>query len=436
MMKKIDKKNELTDLKIKHLKPTIRIEKDGSEKLVVNQISDTKIKGLYLTVKPNNNKLWEFRYTSPTKKNRRRTSFGNYPDVSLLKAREIGQKYRELLANNIDPIDNKKEELKLIDLNTKGKIKNAINEWLKKESLSTTETTHKSKKMVFNYVLEFFRKENIIYVNEIKLIDITKLLQEKEKTAPETASKLFNYIGNFFKFCVLKGYCEQNIIANIRKKDILVKKEVTHMPKITDLKILRNLIRAIYTNEEGSVSVQNALKLVLHLPLRPENLANLKWDYIDFENKILLIPRNMMKVKNKNLPDFSLPLTDKALEILLNQKALNEKLFVFSEYIFIGKKLTSPINKESTNKALKRLGFNDESKGEKLRTHGFRGIFRSMIDTLDYKNNFSFEVKERVLDHYEENKVARAYNHKSDYSRQLKELMTFWSDFIYDLYKG
>ena len=163
MIKEIDKKNELTDLKIKHLKPTIRIEKDGSEKLVVNQISDTKIKGLYLTVKPNNNKLWEFKYTSPTKKNRRRTSFGNYPDVSLLKAREIGQKYRELLANNIDPIDNKKEELKLIDLNTKGKIKNAINEWLKKESLSTTETTHKSKKMIFNYVMEFFRKENIIF---------------------------------------------------------------------------------------------------------------------------------------------------------------------------------------------------------------------------------------------------------------------------------
>lgn len=54
MIKEIDKKNELTDLKIKHLKPTIRIEKDGSEKLVVNQISDTKIKGLYLTVKPNN----------------------------------------------------------------------------------------------------------------------------------------------------------------------------------------------------------------------------------------------------------------------------------------------------------------------------------------------------------------------------------------------
>lgn len=433
MIKEIDKKNELTDLKIKNLKPTIRIEKDGSEKLVVNQISDTKIKGLYLTVKPNNNKLWEFRYTSPTKKNRRRTSFGNYPDVSLLKAREIGQKYRELLANNIDPIDNKKEELKLIDLNTKGKIENAINEWLKKESLSTTETTHKSKKMIFNYVIEFFRKENIIYVNEIKLFDITKLLQEKEKTAPETASKLFNYIGNFFKFCVLKGYCESNLILNIRKKDVLIKKEVMHMPKITDIQILKKLIVSIYSNEEGTISIQNALKLVLHLPLRPENLANLKWEYINFENKTLIIPRAMMKVKNKNLPDFFLPLTDNVIEILLNQKQFLESFFIESEYVFVGKDLNLPINKESTNKALKRLGFNDESKGEKIRTHGFRGIFRSMIDTLDDTNRYVFEAKERVLDHFEENKVARAYNHKSDYSKQLRDLMEFWSNFICSL---
>ena len=429
-------KNDLTDLKIKHLKPTIRIEIDGNERLVVNQISDNKVKGLYLTVKPNYNKLWEFRYTSPTKKSRRRTSFGNYPEVSLLKAREIGLKYRELLANNIDPIDNKREENNLMVLNTKGKIKSAIIEWLVKESLSTTETTHKSKKMIFNYVIDFFRKENITFVNEIKLLDITKLLQEKEKTAPETASKLFNYIGNFLKFCVLKGYCELNLIASIRKKDVLVKKEVIHMPKITDIEILKKLIVSIYSNEEGSISIQNALKIVLHLPLRPENLANLKWEYIDIENKTLIIPRTMMKVKNKNLSDFLLPLTDEVIEILINQKNYIEEYSILDEYVFIGKDLNSPINKESTNKALKRLGFNDESKGEKIRTHGFRGIFRSMIDTLDDKNIFPFEVKERALDHLEENKVARAYNHKSDYSKQLKDLMNFWSDFICSLLKG
>ena len=73
------------------------------------------------------------------------------------------------------------------------------------------------------------------------------------------------------------------------------------MPKITDIQILKKLVVSIYSNEDGSISIQNALKLVLHLPLRPENLANLKWEYINFENKTLVIPRAMMKVKVKKL---------------------------------------------------------------------------------------------------------------------------------------
>ncbi|WP_122893878.1 tyrosine-type recombinase/integrase [Arcobacter peruensis] len=423
------KKKELSDLTIKHLKPNIRKDIDGNETLIINQISDTRVKGLYLTVKATGNKLWEFRYTSPIKRNRRRTSFGNYPNITLSKARDIALTYRELLSNNIDPIDFKREKEQEEILDVKGQIKFAIEEWLTKEGLSTTETTQRSKKLIFNnYVLVFFRKEHINYVKDIKLRDVTKLLQEKEKVAPETASKLFSYISNFLRFCVLKGYCELNLIASIRKKDVLAKKEVTHMPKITDINTLKRVINTIYSNEQGSKSIQNALKLVLHLPLRPGNLATLKWEYINFENKTLTIPRNNMKVKNKNLPDFSLHLTTEVINILINQKDFIQEYFSLGEYVFIGQNFTSHINKESANKALKRLGFNE--KKERLRAHSFRGIFRSLIDTLDNTNRFSFETKERALDHHEENKVTRAYNHKADYSKQISELMQFWSDFI------
>ncbi|WP_051488720.1 tyrosine-type recombinase/integrase [Aliarcobacter lanthieri] len=433
MINKNDKKKEFTDLTIKNLKAKTIIQKNGTSKIVVNQISDNKIIGLSITIKPNNSKFWEFRYTSPISKDRRRTSLGKYPEVSLSKAREIAQYYRELLSQNIDPIDNKRDEIKSKELLHKGKIENAIDEWLKKERLNTTEVTHKSKKMIFEYVEFFFKKENIVYVKDIKIFDITKLLQDKEKTAPETASKLFSYIGNFFKFCILKGYSDTNLIANIRKQDILIKKEVKHMPKITDKEILKELIQAIYSNEEGSASVQNALKLVLHLPLRPDNLAKLKWEYIDFDKKLLIIPRSEMKVKNKNLPDFILPLTKESITILNHQKSFKEKFGINTEYVFFGKDYSNPIHNESTNKALKRLGFNNEEKGEKIRTHGFRGVFRSMIDTLDTDNQFSYEVKERALDHFETNKVARAYNHKADYVKQLVPLMEFWSSFIDNL---
>ena len=53
-----------------------------------------------------------------------------------------------------------------------------------------------------------------------------------------------------------------------------------------------------------------------------------------------------------------------------------------------------------------------------------------MIDTLDVDGKFSFEVKERALDHHDKNLVARAYNHKANFYEQLKLLMNYWSDFI------
>ena len=69
----------------------------------------------------------------------------------------------------------------------------------------------------------------------------------------------------------------------------------------------------------------------------------------------------------------------------------------------------------------------------KISLHGFRGTFRSLIDTLDTNNKFSFEVKEYALDHQEKSKVVRAYTNKSDYTNQLKPLMSFWSGFVVGL---
>jgi integrase len=201
------------------------------------------------------------------------------------------------------------------------------------------------------------------------------------------------------------------------------------MPKITDLEILKELVNAIY-NYNGGYSLRNALKFVLHVPLRAENLCNLKWSYIDFEKNILTIPREEMKLKNINLEDFKMPLTNEVIAILNEQKQIQTKFTDLKEYVFLGTNHTDPINKESPNRALERLGFNDEKRGCKIRLHGFRGTFRSMIDTLDTKNKFSFDVKERALDHHEKNQVARAYNHKADYYEQLKPLMNYWSEYL------
>ena len=380
--------------------------------------------GLRLKVTPTGNKIWEFYYTYNGK--RRETTFKSYPMVSLENARAKRDEFLDLLAKNIDPIA-KNKEIKLDQIiDIQGMFLNVLIEWLEKEKQRLTESTYIGKVKVFENDIKPILKNK--HIKDIEIKDIIKILEIKQLKAREVASKIFNYLDNLFRYAVLKGYCERNILTDIRKSDIVKPKKVRHFPKITDEKILKELIVSIYTYK-GSLPLRNVMKLVLHIPLRAENLCNLKWNYINFDEQSLTIPRNEMKVKNDNLDDFKIPLTNEVINILNEQKLFTGH----QEYIFLGRDNRSPINKESPNKALKILGFNDEEKGRKIRLHGFRGTFRSLIDTLDTDNKFSFELKERILDHHETNDTVRAYNHKANYYEQFKPLMNFWSDFILKL---
>ncbi len=412
----------------------------------VTPLTDTKIKtskskekeytladgnGLQILVKTNGIKLWQFVYSSPTLRKRRKTTLGNYPTPTTLKnAREKRNEYLDLIANGIDPIDHLRSEKQKVVVEVSGLFENVMHEWLEKESRNTAESTHKRKEdMLVKDVLPYIKDKHI---KEVDIDDIIKIITTKDKKATEMASRIYNNLDNLFRYGVLRRYCDRNLLADIRKSDIIKTRVVKNMAKITDKDILKELVSEIYGNEKAHI-LKNVLKLVLHLPLRPDNLCNLKWEYIDFEKRTVTIPRELMKIKNINLNDFVLPLTNEVMNILKDQKIMQTQYTTLKEYIFIGIDNRKPVNSESGNRALDRLGFNDESKGRKIRLHGFRGTFRSLIDTLDTENRFSFEVKERALDHHENNKSTRAYNHKANYLDQLKPLMNFWSDYIMSL---
>lgn len=380
--------------------------------------------GLRIAIKPNGSKVWEFRYTLNGQ--RKKTSFKTYPTVSLKEARTKRQEYQELINKGIDPIANNKQLKEDLIIDTNGMFVNVANEWLNKESERTKENTHKNKIRAFEKDIIPFLKDK--HIKDIEVKDIIKIIEIKQLQAHEVASNIFTYLDNLFRYAVLRNYCTRNILTDIRKSDIIKPKPVKHFAKITDPEILKELIGAIY-NYSGSHSLKNALKFVLHVPLRADNLCNLQWNYIDFEKQLLTIPRSEMKIKDKNFDDFKMPLTDEVINILKEQHIFTGH----QQWIFLGTNNRDPINNESPNRALQRMGFNDDKKGRKIRLHGFRGTFRSLIETLDEENKFSFEVKERALDHQEQSKVVRAYAHKSDYVKQLVPLMSFWSNFILGL---
>src|ERR1700677_4216192 len=86
----------LTDIQIRNAKPK---EKDY-------KISDSG--GLYVLVKANGTKCWRLKYRIAGKE--KVLSIGTYPLVTLLAARDKAAKAKEMLLNNVDPSQAKKEE--------------------------------------------------------------------------------------------------------------------------------------------------------------------------------------------------------------------------------------------------------------------------------------------------------------------------------------
>jgi integrase len=401
---------QLSTTKINSLKP---IEKAYA-------VSDGR--GLHLLIKPNGSKLWEFNFVCPIEKKRKKTSLGLYPDVTLKHARDKRDEYRRLVANGINPIKYFQEIKQKEKNNSKGLFETVAKEWLalRKKEL-TPRSYQRVESLLLNDVVSHFKNKKI---KDIEHHEVSKVIEIKNKTAPESAKRLLQYLNRLWLYAISKGYANFNVTSNIDKTSLITKKTVLHYPKITDIKILKELVNAIY-NYNGHISTKNALKFVLHIPLRANNLVNMQWSYIDFENRVLTIPREEMKIKDSNFEDFTMPLSAEVMQILAEQKQYtsNKKYVFVSDYGI-------HINPETPNHALKRLGFNDEEKGRKQRLHSFRGTFRSLCDTYDKQHNASFEVKEIALDHRVGNSVTQSYSHRADYLEQLRELMDWWSAFV------
>ena len=380
--------------------------------------------GLRLAVKPNGTKLWEFRFTINSKRNV--TTFKTYPTVTLEQARKKRDEYQKLINDGINPIEYFKQlkEENILDRN--GMFLNISFEWLKKEEARTSPNTHINKVRAFEKDIIPFLKNK--HIKEIAIKDVVKILEIKLLQSHDVATKIFSYLDSLFRYSVYKGYCNRNILNDIKRGDIIPSKKYRHYSKITDIDKFKELVNSIYTYN-GSHSVRGALKLVLHLPFRAENVCNLKWEYVDFEKKVITIPRSEMKIKDINLDDFKLPMSEEVENILRDQYEISG----YQEWVFLGTNNRSSINSESPNKALKIMGFNDEANGKKITLHGFRGTCRSLLDTLDTENKFSFEAKEKLLDHHNNSKVVRAYTNKSDYLNHIIPIVEFWSDFVCSL---
>ncbi|MGM0541872.1 MAG: tyrosine-type recombinase/integrase [Pseudomonadota bacterium] len=404
----------LTDTKVQRLKPKEKPYREPDQE------------GLYLLIEPNGIKKWQFRFTWEVsgKKKRPWQSIGRYPEVSLKQARSIALESRELLAQNINPIEYKRQQK--IDQQLEKQSEIEPNKGMTFEELFKIWHKHNSESWTYAHardIRERMDKHLIPHLGDLPLEDIKprdvirvlKLVEVGGRV--ETTRRIKQYTNRIFKFGIGFGHCERNPASEL-PDDIFLKGIKKNYAHTTDPKVLTQILKAI-ESYAGDISTKKALELGPYVFLRSKEIAGIRWEEINLENCVIEIPGERMKKKRTHI----VPISSKVLEIIEYMRPLSGDC----EYLFPSPCSQSrPLGEQTLNPALHRLGFKD------VQTfHGFRHTASTMLNEM----GFMGDLIEKQLAHEEANKVRGAYN-KAQYLAQRKEMMQSWTDYLNGLKLG
>lgn len=393
----------LSDAKIRSLKS-----KDKSFK-----VSD--FEGLYVLVKPNGSKLWQFKYRLHGKE--RKLSIGAYPDISLLQARKIKSEARAQIAVGIDPSE-AKQEAKLRSREAYGNTFEKLGaDFLSKQRIEgkSPATLSKTEYHLKLANKDFGRKP----ITEITPQIILKCLRKVEaKGNYETAHRLRARIGSVFRYAVASGLAEND--PTYALKDALIRPTRVHRAAIIDPKAFGGLLTAI-DGFEGQATTRIALKLLAILAQRPGELRCAEWSEFDFIEGVWSLPAAKMKMRK----DHNVPLPKQALDLL------NELRMISGNGVYLFPSLRSwqrPMSENTLNAALRRMGYS----GEEMTAHGFRATFSTLANESGL---WKPDAIEAALAHVERNEVRKAYN-RGQYWDERVRLADWWAGYLDQMRAG
>lgn len=370
--------------------------------------------GLRLRIKPNGSKLWLLNYTHPIKKKRSNLSLGKYPDLSLANARKNALEAKELIAQGIDPQENKKRqqlEHKSIHEHT---FLNVSTKWfeIKKDSI----TPDYAVDIWRSLELHIFPSLSTTPIKEITaplIIDLLKPIEAKGSL--ETVKRLSQRLNEVMNFATNCGLIQANPLTGIKAAFKKPKKENMAALAPTELPELMSAI----ANASIKRTTRCLIEWQLHTMTRPSEASGTKWEEINFDAKVWTIPAERMKKRREH----RIPLTEQMLELLEVIKPISaHREFVFPS----DRDPKKPCNSQTANMALKRMGF-----AGRLVSHGLR----SLASTTLNEQGFEADLIEAALAHVDDNQVRSAYN-RTDYLERRIPMMMWWCGHIEEASRG
>ncbi len=372
----------------------------------------TDERGLYLLVKTNGSKLWRYKYRFSGKE--RTLAMGAYPEISLKEARSKRDEARRLLDEGKDPSLEKQIQKALNISKYDNNFEAVGREWYEVKLTGKSES-HRSRSLRM-LEKELFPYLGIRPVSDITAPELLTILRRIEKRGVvDTAHRAKQTAGQVFLYAIQTGRATDNPAANLT--GALRPKETTHYPAITTpLEV--GLLMLAMDAYNGTPIVRAALKLSALLFLRPGELRQLEWSFINWNEGRIEIPATLMKIKEAHI----VPLSRQAKKILEQLHTLTGR----GKYLFPSERGASrPLSDNGVRMALRTMGYSKEV----MVPHGFRAMARTLLDeVLEYR----IEWIEQQLAHVVKDPNGRAYN-RTKHLKQRAEMMQHWADYLDEL---
>ena len=370
--------------------------------------------GLFLLVTPAGGKLWRLAYRFGGKQ--KTLSLGQYPDVSLARARERREEARKRLADGIDPGELKKATKTQQRVRAANSFEAIAREWYAKKAPGWAES-HSSK------ILRRLERDVFPWIGgkpiaELTAPDVLAVVRRIEsRGVGETAHRALQNCGQVFRYAVATGRAVRDPTADL--KGALPPTRPQHFAAILEPLAVGGLLRAL-DGFKGSLPVACALKLAPLLFVRPGELRRARW--ADFA----LDAGEWRYIVSKTKTDHLVPLAPQAVAILRDL----EPLTGHREYVFPGgRDPKRPMSDAAINAALRRMGYDTKTE---ITGHGFRAMARTILHEV---LGFAPEVIEHQLAHSVPDALGTAYN-RTKFLAERRRMMAAWADYLDRLKAG
>lgn len=360
--------------------------------------------GLHLWVTPAGGKHWRMRYK--VRGQEKTLTFGPYPAVTLVEARNRRDEAKAVLRSGGDPA--KPPPDPSITFEQMAREWHETTRLIWKSDVHARDVLHSLERDVFPRI----GTKPLAEIDTPTVLDVLRRIERRG--AIETAHRVRQRISAVFVYAIGAGKTRDDPAAVVKAalKPVIKGKQ----PALVKLEDVRNVLKAAEA-KPGHVVTRLALRLLAITATRPGEIRGARWSEFDLDDiqPTWLIPAERMKGRRH---EHLVPLPKQAREVLEVLQTITGKM----PYAFpSARSAHKSMSENAIGYMLNRAGFH-----QKHVPHGWRAAFSSIMNE---RRRGDRDVIDLMLSHVNKDKVEGAYN-RAEHMDVRWSIAEEWADIL------